>query len=194
MIFQYPVGATPLDPDEAIGLIPKHITTQGELNAWEEMNIEQGATWIKRQNILLKLNEGLVRDLHQRMFSKTWRWAGKYRQSAKNIGIDWSQISVSLKNLLDDTSYQIEHQSMPNDEIVIRFHHRLVWIHVFPNGNGRHARLLADALIISLGGERFSWGGSHSLVNAGITRQNYLSALREADQGSMESLIQFARQ
>lgn len=191
--FQYPIGATPIDPDEALGLIPGHITTQAELNAWEELNIEEGAAWIKRQNVLLKFNEGLVRDLHHRMFNKTWRWSGKFRQSAKSIGIDWTQISVTLKDLLENTLYQINHQSMSNDEIVIRFHHRLVWIHAFPNGNGRHARLLADGLMMSLGGKRFSWGGSQSLVKPGVTRQHYLAALRAADQGSYESLMEFAR-
>ncbi len=194
MHFEYAPGATPIDPDEALGLIPVHITTQADLNAWEEMNIVEGATWIKRQKIIQSLDEGLVRELHRRMFNQTWLWAGTFRKSAKSIGIDLTQIAVALRNLLDNTAYQIEHQTIPNDEIAVRFHHQLVLIHAFPNGNGRHARLMADALIMSLGGERFSWGGNMPLATSGVTRQNYLSALRAADNGHLESLMQFARQ
>jgi Fic-DOC domain mobile mystery protein B len=194
MHFEYAPGATPIDPDEALGLIPAHITTQADLNAWEEMNIVEGANWMKRQKIVPGLDEGLVRELHSRMFNKTWRWAGTYRKSAKSIGIDWPQIAVALKNLLDNTAYQVEHQTMSNDEIAVRLHHQLVLIHAFPNGNGRHARLMTDALIMNLGGDRFSWGANMSLATPGVTRQNYLSALRAADNGYFESLMQFARQ
>jgi Fic-DOC domain mobile mystery protein B len=194
MHFEYAPGATPIDPDEALGLIPVHITTQADLNAWEEMNIVEGATWIKRQKIIQGLDEGLIRELHRRMFNQTWLWAGTFRKSAKSIGIDWAQIAVALRNLLDNTAYQIEHQTISNDEIAVRFHHQLVFIHAFTNGNGRHARLMADALIMSLGGERFSWGGNMSLTTPGIVRQNYLSALRVADNGHLEPLMQFARQ
>ena len=194
MHFEYALGATPIDPDEALGLIPAHITTQADLNAWEEMNIVEGADWMKRQKIIPDLDEGLVRELHSRMFNKTWLWAGTFRKSAKSIGVDWPQIAVALKNLLDNTAYQVEHQTMSNDEIAVRFHHQLVLIHAFPNGNGRHARLMADALIMNLGGDRFSWGANMSLATSGVTRQNYLSALRAADNGHLESLMQFARQ
>jgi Fic-DOC domain mobile mystery protein B len=194
MDFKYAPGATPIDSDEALGLIPVHITTQADLNAWEEMNIVEGANWIKRQKITQSLNEGLVRELHHRMFNQTWLWAGTFRKSAKSIGIDWPQIAVALRNLLDNTTYQIEHQTMSIDEIAVRFHHQLVLIHAFPNGNGRHARLMADALIMSLGGERFSWGGNKPIETLGTTRQSYLSALRAADNGHLDSLMQFARQ
>jgi Fic-DOC domain mobile mystery protein B len=194
MHFEYVPGATPIDPDEALGLIPVHITTQADLNAWEEMNIVEGATWLKRQKIIQGLDEGLARELHNRMFNQTWLWAGTFRKSAKSIGIDWPQIAIALRNLLDNTAYQIEHQTISNDEIAVRFHHQLVLIHAFPNGNGRHARLMADALIMSLGGEQFSWGRNMPLATSGVARQNYLTALRAADNGHLESLMQFARQ
>jgi len=193
MHFEYPPGATPIDPDEALGMMPTHITTQADLNAWEEMNIVEGAQWIMRRKITQYLDEGVVRELHRHMFNKTWNWAGKFRKSAKSIGIDWPQIPVALKNLLDDTAYQIEHHIMPHDEIVVRFHHRLVVIHAFPNGNGRHARLLADAVIVSLGQDPFSWGGNDSITNQGETRQKYISALRAADIGDITPLLLFSR-
>ena len=146
MEFQYAPGATPLDPDEAAGLVPSHITTQGDLNAWEQANILLAERWVARQIKRDLLNEGFVRDLHRRMFDKTWRWAGTFRQSNKNIGVDWTQVAVKLRNLLDNTRFQIDHAVFEADELVVRFHHQLVWVHAFPNGNGRHARLMADVL------------------------------------------------
>ncbi len=193
MDFQYAPGATPLDLDEAQGLIPAHISTQGDLNAWEQANILQGATWAARQKKRELLEEAFVRDLHHHMFDKTWQWAGTFRKTNKNIGADWTQVAVKLRNLLDNTRYQIEHQVFTASETAIRFHHQLVWIHAFPNGNGRHARLMADLLAQRLGQPRFSWGGaSGSLVAVSSLRQQYLAALRMADQGQYQDLIRFA--
>ena len=188
---EYPPGATPLDADELVSLIPGHITTQGELNEWEQLNIVQGDAWARSQRRPI-LSEAFVRQLHKRMFGETWRWAGVFRHSDKNIGIDWLHIGVELKKLLDDAHYQIELKSHPADEIAVRFHHRLVAIHPFPNGNGRHARLMADLLIAQLGCPRFTWG-SRSLVDASETRQHYIAALRAADAHDYAPLLAFAR-
>lgn len=194
MEFLYPPGATPLDPDEAAGLVPTHISTQGDLNAWEQMNIAQGEQWAGRQKKRVLLTEGFVRDLHRQMFDQTWRWAGTFRSSNKNIGVDWSQVAVKLRELLDNTHYQIEHHVFEADEMAVRFHHQLVWIHAFPNGNGRHARLMADLLVMRLGHSRLSWGGNAaSMTSAGVLREQYLGALRYADQGQLSALISFAR-
>jgi Fic-DOC domain mobile mystery protein B len=192
MDFEYAPGATPLDPDEAAGLIPQHITTQGELNEWEQTNILQGLRWAQRQKKREVLDEPFLRELHRRMFDETWQWAGSFRRSDKNIGVDWRQIPVQLRNLLDDVKAQIEYGSYPIDEIALRFHHRLVWIHPFANGNGRHARLATDLLIARLGGAPFSWG-SQSLVEAGEQRKCYLAALRAADGREYQALLAFAR-
>ena len=195
MRFDWAAGATPIDPDEAAGLVPKHITTQTELNAWEEANIVGGEKWALRRkagNLTNRLDVGLLRALHLEMFDQTWQWAGKFRSSNKNIGVDSHQIAVRLRDLLDNTAYQINQQAFNADEQAIRFHHQLVWIHPFPNGNGRHARLLADLLILQLGGKRFSWGQS-SLTDENDNRANHLAALRAADVGSYEDLIRFGR-
>jgi len=192
MEFTYAPGATPIDPDEAAGLIPKHIATQAELNAWEEANIVIADTWAFKQKRRDLLEEGFVRDLHRRMFDQTWRWAGKFRSSNKNIGVEWSQVAVRLHALLENTRYQIEHQSFPADELAVRFHHQLVLVHAFPNGNGRHSRLIADVLRTRLGGERFSWGHG-SVLSQGSARNDYLAALREADRGDIAQLLNFAR-
>lgn len=194
MEFQYAPGATPLDPDEAAGLVPSHITTQADLNAWEQANILQAVRWVARQKKRDLLTEGFVRDLHRRMFDQTWKWAGTFRQSNKNIGVDWTQVAVKLRNLLDNTRFQIDHKVFEPDELVVRFHHQLVWVHAFPNGNGRHARLMADVLAQQLGRPRMTWGGADvELVSMGTVRDRYLKALREADQGQWSALIAFAR-
>lgn len=192
MDFHYAPGATPLDPNEAAGLIPRHIVTQGEINAWEQTNILEGAQWALKQKKRELLDEAFVRELHRRMFGKTWKWAGSFRQSDKNIGIDWRQISVQLRNLLDDIKAQIAGQAYPADELALRFHHRLVSIHPFANGNGRHARLMADLLIMQLGQPAFTWGGE-SLISASDTRKAYLDALRAADGRDYRLLLTFAR-
>lgn len=194
MEFQYAPGATPLDPDEAAGLVPSHITTQADLNAWEQANILQAVRWVARQKKRDLLTEGFVRDLHRRMFDQTWKWAGTFRQSNKNIGVDWTQVAVKLRNLLDNTRFQIDHKVFEPDELVVRLHHQLVWVHAFPNGNGRHARLMADVLAQQLGRPRMTWGGADvELVSMGTVRDRYLKTLREADQGQWSALIAFAR-
>ena len=188
---EYPPGATPLDADERASLIPGHITNQRELNEWEQLNILQGEAWADKQRKEI-LSEGFVRNLHKQMFGDTWRWAGQFRKSDKNIGVDWLKISVELRKLLGDVAAQIEHTSYPPDEVAARFHHRLVAIHPFPNGNGRHARLMADLLAERLGQSRFTWG-SRSLVDASATRQAYITALQAADARNYTPLLVFAR-
>lgn len=189
--FDYLSGATPLDADELASLIPGHITTQSDLNEWEQLNIEHGEDWARKQRKEI-LNESFLRELHRQMFGETWRWAGEFRTSDKNIGVDWLKISVELRKLLDDVRYQIEHASYTPDEIAVRFHHRLVAIHPFPNGNGRHARLMGDLLAERLRQPRFTWG-SRSLVDPGETRQRYISALQAADVRDYAPLLAFAR-
>ncbi len=187
----HPPGATPLDADELANLIPRHITTQSELNEWEQLNILQGEAWARKQR-KDTLDVDFVRQLHREMFGETWRWAGEFRKSDKNIGVDWLKIGVELRQLLDDVRYQIDHATYAPDETAVRFHHRLVVIHPFPNGNGRHARLMADLLVERLSQPRFTWG-SRSLVDTTDTRQRYIAALQAADARNYAPLIAFAR-
>lgn len=187
----YPEGATPLDPDILAGLLP-NLTTQGELNEFEARNILQSERWALRargdnRDILLLTT---LRKLHERMFDITWRWAGQFRNTDTNIGVAWQQIPTRLEQLCGNTRYQAEHQTFPWDELAARFHHELVWIHPFPNGNGRHARLAADLLLLRNGQPRFTWG-SRSLVESSALRQEYITALREADQGDYSRLLAF---
>lgn len=188
----YSVGATPLDPDEAAALIPNHISNQEQLNAWELRNVLEGEGWAfaaKRTSIL---SLDFFRTLHKRMFGDTWRWAGTFRASEKNIGIDPAQIASELKKLCDDVAYQMRHASYPPDEIAARFHHRLTWVHPFPNGNGRFSRTMADLLLVQNGGERFTWGAG-DLVVEGDVRKRYIQALQAADRRDYAPLLEFVR-
>jgi Fic-DOC domain mobile mystery protein B len=191
MKFNYPHGSTPLEHEELIHLIPDHITTQEELNAWEEKNILRAQEWAFKQKDILSVT--FIKKLHEHMFNETWKWAGQYRKTEKNIGVPWMQIPAKVKALCDDVQYQIDNHAFSDDEIAIRFHHRLVSIHSFPNGNGRHARLMADLLIVRQGGKRFSWGMHQDLTKATSVRKEYIEALQRADHGDYSKLLLFAR-
>ena len=186
-----PTGATPIDPDEAEGLIPEHVITRGELDELEEANIQEGLEWALGRSREV-LSEEFVYELHRRMFDSVWAWAGKVRLTDKNIGVDKNIVRTEVRKLIDDALYWRENLVYEPDELAVRFHHRLVSIHPFPNGNGRHARLMADLLIRQLGGEAFSWGGV-SLTNTSELRTAYIGALRTADQGDFGPLLDFAR-
>lgn len=191
MKFEYPLGSTPLEHDELADLIPNHITTQEQLNAWEEKNILKALPWAFKQKEIVSTE--FIRKLHKRMFNQTWKWAGQFRVSDKNIGVHWPQIAVKTKELCDDVQYQLNHESYSKDEIAIRFHHRLVWIHPFANGNGRLSRLMADLLITLQGQERFSWRMHQNLYKASAVCKEYIQALQLADRGDYTQLLLFAR-
>lgn len=184
---------TPLSPEELSDLIP-NLATKEELNEWERENILRAREWAigERTSPADMASDTYVRKLHLRMFDQTWKWAGQYRRTEKNIGIPVYQIHEQLGALLGDVRYWIEHGTYPPDEIAVRFHHRLVVIHPFPNGNGRHARLIADVFAIKLGRPAFTWGAT-DLVKPGEARAKYLEAIKAADKGDLQPLITFAR-
>lgn len=192
MNFEYPDGATRLDPDEAEGLKLSHITNRGDLNRFEQENILAAMAWLERRRSTEILTETFVRELHRRMFSEIWSWAGTYRHSDKNIGKQWMQVPVAVKNLCDDAKLWVSQGTEDADDIGIRFHHRLVSIHPFVNGNGRHARLMTDLLMDKMCVRRFSWGGAE-LGDPGEVRGRYIEALRQADRGEMAGLRVFVR-
>lgn len=186
-------GATPLDPDEAEGLIPTHVTTREELNRLEQENIVEAMQWLNTSRPKSILDEVFIHKLHRQMFGRVWKWAGKFRTSDKNIGVPKAHIGIELHKLCEDTKTQIEQASYPPDEIAWRFHHRLVLIHPFPNGNGRHARLVTDMLLERLLHQPpFTWGGMHGVQQAEV-RAVYLEALRAADGGDYRKLAGFVR-
>jgi len=187
-------GNTPLQPEEQAELIPE-LSTQQELNEWERQNILEARPWaLEARNLSddVLLTEDHVRELHRRMFGQTWRWAGAYRMTERNLGIPHLQIRESIAILMGDTRYRLEDKTCAIDEIATIFHHRLVQIHPFANGNGRHARLFADALLVAHGQAPFIWG-SAELTNAGDVRTRYIAALRAADRHDLTALLRFVR-
>ena len=191
----YGEGQTPLDEDEKEGLKIKTITTQGDLDEFEQLNIEKAVEWTIHANLKPNkiLTEKFVKDLHKRMYGDVWKWAGEFRRTEKNIGIPWIQIGVELKNLLDDTKYWIDKNTYSPEEIAVRFKHRIVSIHCFPNGNGRHSRMIADIIMESIfKKEIFTWHQSN-MVKADETRKEYMKSLKEADNGNINPLIEFAK-
>jgi Fic-DOC domain mobile mystery protein B len=183
--------ATPLTPAERDDLIPTYITTRGELNELEQKNIAMADRWaFGRRHFLF--GERFLRSLHRRMFGRVWRWAGEFRKTERNLGVKPFEIEPALRQAIDDAMYWVEKKSFPADEIAVRLHHRLVSVHPFPNGNGRWSRLVADMLVVQLGGKRFSWGGA-DLRSAGEARKRYIDALHAADNHDFEPLIKFVR-
>lgn len=196
MKFSFPQGATPLDPNETDGLIPSDISTQEQLNQAEQGNIVEARAWATGPGQKKILSEAFLRKLHYRMFCNVWRWAGRYRTTEKNLGISWASIPGEAGKLVSDARYWIDHQTYPWDELGARFHHRLVSIHPFSNGNGRHARLMTDLLLTHFGQKGFSWGQKSRDENFRDdvqTRTLYLQSLAKADQHSFSDLIQFVR-
>lgn len=190
-LFTEPDDETPLTPEERRDLIPAHIAFRAELNEAEQENIARGQDWAlaRRRDVL---TEKFIKDLHRQMLGDVWRWAGRFRTSERNLSIPCFEIPVALHQLLEDAKTWIEFSAYPPDEIAVRFHHRLVQIHPFPNGNGRHSRLMADLLIMRLGGERFTWG-SASIQRAAEVRRRYIDGLKTADNNEFATLIEFAR-
>lgn len=188
----YPDGATPLSAEELEGLMPTHIATRGELNAWEARNVLKAEQWLRARRRGDILTPAFVRRLHQRMFDETWKWAGAFRKTEKNIGVDPAQIAPRTHDLCEDVKAQLAHKSPPLDEIAARFHRRLVSIHPFANGNGRHARLMTDLLLIENGATRFTWGEG-SLMDENEVRARYIAALRAADARDYALLLAFVR-
>lgn len=185
---------TPLSAEEQAELIPS-LATQGDLNEWERENILEARKWAlseREARVRDPVTEAYVRELHRRMFDQTWKWAGTYRESEKNIGVLVHEIRDRLGALLGNVKHWIEKKTYSPDEIAVRFHHELAVIHAFPNGNGRHARLIADVLVFNLGQGPFSWGGK-DIVPAGSPRKTYLAALRSADNGDIKPLMIFSR-
>jgi Fic-DOC domain mobile mystery protein B len=195
MQYYYIEGQTPLDEDEKKSLIP-NIICREDLDKWEQENILEARKWLMYTSNIDKLNilsEYFLMNLHKRMFKYVWKWAGEKRKTNKNIGVEFYQISLELKNLLDDAIFWLNNAVYSIEDIAIIFHHRLVKIHIFSNGNGRHARLVADAIIKKYNGKILSWGGDDGLIRPDLLRKRYISALKEADNGDYNKLLEFAK-
>jgi len=192
---EYVDGQTPLDEDEKECLLIKAITTRGELDEFEQQNIEQAVQWTLMRSFkqIEIFTEPFIKEVHKKMYGDVWTWAGEFRKTNKNTGMDKWQVSVELKTLLDDTIFWITKKLYEPDEIAVRFKHRLVSIHCFPNGNGRHSRLMADIIIEKIFKQPvFTWGAG-DIVHIGEMRKKYLVGIKTANKGDYKPLIIFAR-
>lgn len=190
-----PASSTLLTSEEKEGLLLTHITTKDELNRWENDNINRALVWVGERKPKDILNQRFMMLLHKKMFSDVWKWAGTFRQKEfANIGdIPCYQIAIELKKLCDDVMYWIEHKTFSEDEMAVRFHRKLVWIHSFSNGNGRHGRLMTDLLLENVLNQKvFTWG-SVDLIKHGDDRQKYINALYAADHHNYKPLLEFVR-
>lgn len=195
LALDYIDGQTPLDEEDKDGLLIPTIATHGELDEFEQQNIEQAVHWTLGRSFKpdTVFTEEFIRMVHKRMFADVWEWAGEFRKTNKNIGIDKWQIPTALRYLLDDIRYWHENNTYPPDEIAVRFKHRIVSIRYFSNGNGRHSRLMADIIIEKIYKQPvFSWGAAN-LSSEGNARTAYLKAVKAADQGDYSLLLAFAR-
>ena len=193
--FDYTDNQTPLEEDEKEGLLIKSITTRDELDEFEQQNIEKAMQWLKSKKITAAeiLSEKFVQQLHRRMYAGVWKWAGEFRKTDKNIGEDKNQEAIALKQLLDDCQYWINHHSFSEEEITIRIKHRMVQVHCFANGNGRHSRLMADVMMEKFFHlPAFTWGAAN-LIKQSNLRNAYIQALKKADAGDYNDLIAFAK-
>ncbi|WAC11249.1 mobile mystery protein B [Dyadobacter pollutisoli] len=192
---EYISGQTSLDEEEKEGLLIPTIATRAELNEFEQQNIEEAVQWLLTRSFKpdVVFTERFVKNLHKRMYGNVWAWAGEFRKTDKNLGIDKWQIPASLRTLLDDAKFWVENKTFSPEEIAIRFKHRIVSIHCFPNGNGRHSRLIADVIIEKIYKQPvFTWGAAN-LALPNDTRIIYLKAVRTADAGDITQLLAFAR-
>ena len=190
-----PVGATPLEDEDVEGLIPTFVATRDDLNLVEHANIEKASFWLfrgRRVTVDHLLVTAFADRLHRRVLGDVWRWAGARRTRETNIGIDPSGITVAMKDLFDDARHWHANETFSPEERAVRIHHRLVSIHPYRNGNGRHSRLMADAYLHVTGTDPLSWGGQ-DLTDDGELRRGYIKALRDADRGDIGPLLDFAR-
>ena len=192
---EYINGQTPLNEDEKDGILIPAIANRSELDEFEQQNIEEAIMWVLTRPLKAEtiFKEDFILKLHKRMYGNVWAWAGKFRRTNKNLGIDRFKIPMALKTLLEDAKYWVENSTYTPDEIAIRFKHRLVSIHCFANGNGRHSRLMADLIVDKIFKKpMFSWGADN-LAKPNDSRTNYIKAVKEADNNNYEPLLTFAR-
>ena len=201
---------TPLTPEEERDLIPS-ISFRSQLNELERLNILSARLWAMKiaaktaartpsrapaTDIATDIaTDFFARELHRRMFCNVWRWAGKYRATPRNLGWEALRIAEGMRSLMDDFKTWVELKTYPGHEAVVRLHHRMVAIHPWPNGNGRHSRLMADVSLAAFFPEEkpHSWGGNADLVRADKIRENYIAAVRQADEGDIKPLLDFAK-
>lgn len=188
-------GQTAITGEERSRLLPS-LSTREQLYEAERLNIHAARVWAMRGAVLQRgdlLTESFTRELHRRMFSGVWRGAGRYRTTERNPGWEAHRIAEGVRMFLDDAEGWVRFSTYPLHEAAVRLHHRLVSVHPWSSGNGRHARLMADVVVASHGEEPLTWGSQSDPVGSGSARARYIEGIRAADAGEMAPLLEFAR-
>jgi len=189
MHFEDPDADMPLEADEIKALIPGHITSRAQLNNWQQENILAAKLWGFKGLTKIVITPAFIVKLHEKMFYKTWTWAGKLRQQDNQRGEPWADIAQALTKLSEDSNCWLEEKAYELEELLARLHYRLVAIQAFFDGNGRHGRLLTDLLYYKLARKQFDWGKTLNEKPL-VIRQRYHEALQAAEQGNLSPLLE----
>lgn len=193
MLFNYPIGATPLN--DYSGLIPKTILTQNDLNRAEAENIFLAQKKYLFGNIgspKYWFNIPTLKAIHKAMFGNVWVWAGDFRKSITSIGIEPYKVPYQLGELCADVDAWVHNcDGLGILEQAARIHHRLVLIHPFENGNGRFSRLIADRYLLAFDCKHPNWP---YLEDNDAIRSQYIASLKAADRGDYEPLLTIMKQ
>ncbi len=187
-----PLGATP--GQDISGLLLHHQSSRDEINAAETEAIDKASTKHvhrarKKSRDSEWLTDEFIRKVHKDMFGGIWDWAGKYRTIRLNIGVEPHRIPEQIKLLCGDfLLWNSITSPMPALEIAARLHHRLTKIHPFKDGNGRHARFITDIFLHSQGHPLPKWPQIHRLTQGDVIRNQYIDALKQADDGDYNAL------
>ncbi len=183
-----PEDSTPIN--DLSGLIPSGITVKSALDEWEAENILKAYNRYLKTSRKRAISPGLITAVHKEMFGLTWKWAGSFRKENLNLGVEWFAIPVEIKKLCDDIAFWEKSKNVNILEQSVRIHHRLVRIHPFLNGNGRHARMIAD-IFLSGRGKKLPLWPDKDMVETTDIRKRYIHCLKEADNGDYAGLLEF---
>jgi Fic-DOC domain mobile mystery protein B len=181
----------PITAAETALLVPS-LSTRSQLLEIEQMSIHAARLWAMRPRNLEAgeiFTEKFLIELHRRMFTGIWRGAGRYRKSIAATGWEPSRIAEGVRLFLDDADGWARYSTYPIHECAVRLHHRLISIRPWSNGNGRHARLMADVAVAAQGEAALTWG---SRTAPGSARTRYVEAIGAADGGDLGPLVEFA--
>ncbi len=192
-ITDQPEGATPLD--EISGLLRSEITTRSQLDGAEALNILNAEDWIERGRLGGVFTMGFYEQLHRRMFDEVWEWAGQLRSvtgARPNIGVSPERVPMELGRVAME--YNREWEKYHEDSLlpfVAKYHHALVLVHPFDNGNGRWSRLACDVIVKRLAKETPITWATDTLNVQSDERTRYIAALRSADEHDYQPLIDY---
>jgi Fic-DOC domain mobile mystery protein B len=192
-ITDQPEGATPLD--DISGLLRRDITTRGQLDEAETLNILGAVDWIERGRLRDVFTVDFYERLHSRMYDDVWEWAGDLRSvtgARPNIGVPPEMVPIELGRVAMEFNWEWQNSDQTNLlPFIAKYHHALVWVHPFNNGNGRWSRLACDVVMKRLAKKPLiTWATDTLNVDSG-ERSQYINALKMADDFDLAPLVEY---